>query len=73
MNEETPDSQSSIGSPVGMSPPMSDSISPNAQPIELPATVSTKKKWINKTSELKDPANQEDTIKGTSSDKQSDQ
>ena len=77
MNEETPDSQSSISSPIGMSPPMSDSISPNAQPIELPTTASTKtekqKKWKNKTSELRDLANQADTSKGTSSDKQPDQ
>ena len=56
-----------------MSPPMSDSISPNAQPIEPPATVSTKKKRKNKTSELRDLANQADTSKGTSSDKQPDQ
>ena len=52
---------------------MSDSISPNAQLIELPATVSTKNKWKNKTSELRDSAYQADTTKGTSSDKQLDQ
>ena len=77
MNEETPDSQPSINSPIGMSPPVSDSISPNAQPIVPPTTVSTKaekqKKRKNKTSELRDLANQSDTSKGTSSDKQLDQ
>ena len=77
MNEETPDSQSLISSPIGTSPPVSDSMSPNAQPIKPPTTVSTKtekqKKWKNKTSELRDIANQTDTSKDTSSDKQSDQ
>ena len=77
MNEETPDSQSSISSPIGMLPPVSHSISPNAQPIELPTTVSTKtekqKKRKNKISELRDLANQANTSKGTSSDKQPDQ
>ena len=77
MNEETPDSQSSINSPIGMSPPVSDSISPNAQPIIPPTTVTTKtekqKKRKNKTSELRDLANQAGTSKGTSSDKKLDQ
>ena len=58
---ETHDSQSSINSPMGMSPPKSDSISPNAQSIVPPSTVTTKtekqKKPQNKTSELGDLAN----------------
>ena len=77
MNKEIPDSQSPISSPIGTSPPVSDSMSPNAQPIEPPTTVSTKQKnkrnKKNKTSELRDIANQTDTSKDTSSDKQSDQ
>ena len=77
MNKETVDSQSSISSPVGASPPVSDSMSPNAQPIELPTTVSTKtekqKKRKNKASKIRELANQTDTSKNTSSDKQSDQ
>ena len=77
MNKEIPDSQSSISSPIGTTSPVSDSMSPNAQPIEPPTTVSTKtekqKKRKNKTSELRDIANQTDTSKDTSSDKQSDQ
>ena len=52
-------------------------MSPNAQPIELPTTVLTKtekqKKRKNKTSETRESANQTDTSKNTSSDKQSDQ
>ena len=76
MNKEIPDSQSSISSLIGTSPPVSDSMSPNAQPIKPPTTVSTKtekqKKRKNKTSELRDIANQTDTSKDTSSDKQSD-
>ena len=75
--EETRDSQSSINSPMGMSPPMSDSISPNAQSIVPPSTVTTKtekqKKLKNKTSELRDLANQACTSKGTSSRKRLDQ
>ena len=58
-------------------PPVSDSMSPNAQPIKLPTTVSTKtekqKKWKNKASKIRELANQIDTSKNTSSDKQSDQ
>ena len=77
MIEETPDSQSSINSPMGMSPPMSDSISPNAQSIIPPSTVTTKtekqKKPKNKTSELRDLANQASTSKGTSSGTRQDQ
>ena len=77
MNEETPDSQSSTRRPIGMSHPLSDNISPNAQIIKSPNTVSTKtekqNKRKNKTSELSDLANQADTSKGTSSDKQLDQ
>ena len=52
-------------------------MSPNAQPIEPPTTVLTKtekqKKRKNKTSETRESANQTDTSKNTSSDKQSDQ
>ena len=77
MNKEISDSQSSISSPIGTSPPASDSMSPNAQPIEPPTTVSTKtekqKKRKNKTSGTRESANQTDTSKNTSSDKQSDQ
>ena len=77
MNKEISDSQSSISSPIGTSPPVSDSMSPNAQPIKPPTTVSTKtekqKKRKNKTSGTRESANQADTSKNTSSDKQSDQ
>ena len=77
MNKETADSQSLISSPIGTLPPLLDSMSPNAQTIELPTTVSTKtekqKKRKNKTSEIRELANQTDTSKNTSSDKQLDQ
>ena len=77
MNKETVDSQSLISSPVSTSPPVSDSMSPNAQPIKPPTTVSTKtekqKKQKNKASKIRELANQTDTSKNTSLDKQSDQ
>ena len=77
MNKEIIDSQSSISSPIGRSPSMSDSMSPNAQPIKPPTTVSTKtekqKKLKNKTSGTRESANQADTSKNTFSDKQSEQ
>ena len=78
MNKETVDSQSLISSPVGTSPPVSDSMSPNAQPIEPPTTGvnknrKTKEIVKNKASKIRELANQTDTSKNTSSDKQSDQ
>ena len=77
MNKEISDSESLISSPIGTSPPVSDSMSPNAQPIKPPTTVSTKtekqKKQKNKTSGTRESANQADTSINTSSDKQSDQ
>ena len=45
VDKETPDSQSLISSPIGTSVhPVSDSMSPKAQPVEPPTTVSTKTK-----------------------------
>ena len=73
MDKETPDSQSLISSPIGTSVhPVSDSMSPKAQPVEPPTTVSTKTEK-QKQRKHRDIADQTDTSKDTSSDKQPDQ
>ena len=77
MNKEGVDSQLSIGSPIGTSPSVSDSMSPKAQPIESPITVLTKtekqRKRRNRTSEIKESTNLTETRKNTPLDKQLDQ
>ena len=76
-NKYCADSQSSTGRPIGTSPSVSDSMSPNAQPIESPIKVLTKtgkqRKRRNKTPEIKEPTNRAETSKNTPPDKQSDQ
>ena len=74
MNKEAQDNQSSASSCISTSPStLSDSMSPKAQPIKPPTTVSTtvtkQNKQNEETPQVSDTTNQASTSKGTTLDK----